>query len=146
MMNLITSKEMEDGNPSAKDIDRNLEYATEKKYAKDTYEEAREYVEVKLRLTYLNFSAKLSEIVSSLTVVFVIAILALVVLYFLSVGLALLIGQCFKQYVCRLFIMALFFCFLLIGVAVFFTRLIKEPLMDFIIRKLNSSEKNAADE
>ncbi|HRR24340.1 MAG TPA: hypothetical protein P5053_07995, partial [Bacteroidia bacterium] len=69
----------------------------EKNTLQTLYEEAREYVEVKLELTYLNFQQKLSEIVSSLTVVFVIAILALVVFVFLSVGLALLIGQCLNS-------------------------------------------------
>ena len=110
------------------------------------YEDAREYVEVKLELTYLNFQQKLSEIVSSLTVVFVIAILALVVFAFLSVGLALLIGQYLNSIYAGFFIIALFFLIVLVCIAVFSQRLIKEPLTDFIIRRLNGSEKNAADE
>ena len=110
------------------------------------YEDAREYVEVKLELTYLNFQQKLSESVSSLTVVFVIAILALVVFAFLSVGLALLIGQYLNSLYAGFFIMALFFFIVLVGVALLSQRLIKEPLTDFIIRRLNSSEKNASDE
>lgn len=85
------------------------------------------------KLKMLNKSA---DVISSLTTSFTIAFLALFVISFFHIGVALWIGDCLESHYFGFFIVAGFYGLVTILVIIFRNRWIKKPTKEIFIKKL----------
>ncbi len=103
---------------------------------------AKEYAENKLDLIALNVQDKASDVVSSIIAGLVLGIVSILILMFLSIGAAWWLGQILGSPSIGFFCIAGFY--ILLGIVVYSSReqLIRLPIINFLIKKINFNEKN----
>jgi len=106
------------------------------------FEYLKEYVETRYQLGILNVQRKLSGILSSLTSIVVLGVLIIFIFLFGSIGAAIWLGLYFQNYFIGFFYISGFY--ILITIITYFNRerLIKTPLINALIKKINSDDEN----
>ncbi len=102
----------------------------------------KEYAETRIELGVLSIQDKTASVLSSIALGFIIGILGVFVILFLSVGAAWLIGHCINNIACGFFIVAGFY--LLITLIIFLKRdkWINTPIVNLLLKKINSNEED----
>lgn len=103
--------------------------------AEDIFENASEYLEARWNLGVLNASSKAADTISTLTTTLVMAVIGMIILIFLSVGVALLIGEQLNSPSSGFFYVGLFY--IVIGIVVYAIKdkYIKLPIINSFIKK-----------
>ena len=106
------------------------------------YKKAEQYSKTSFELLQLNTIAKISDVLSSLSVIIAIAIVAAMFTLFINVGVSLYIGKLLNDYALGFFIISGFYFVLGIIVLIFRNAIVKIPIDNLIISKfLKSSDK-----
>ena len=106
------------------------------------YKKAEQYSKTCFELLQLNTIAKISDVLSSLSVIIAIAIVAAMFTLFINVGVSLYIGKLLNDYALGFFIISGFYFVLGIIVLIFRNAIVKIPIDNLIISKfLKSSDK-----
>lgn len=110
--------------------------------AEDFYEHITNYLEARYNLAVLETSDKLTNLLSSLAAALVVGIVGLFVLIFVSVGLALWIGQSSDNNAAGFFWVALIYA--VIGAVLYSVRnkFIKIPVLNALVKKFYHEHKN----
>ena len=103
--------------------------------AEDIFDNTTEYLEARWNLGVLSASSKAADAISTIATTLVTAILGLIVLIFLSVGVALLIGEKLNSPSSGFFYVGLFY--IVIGIVVYAIKdkYIKLPIINSFIKK-----------
>jgi hypothetical protein len=106
-----------------------------KEKAGDVFENASEYIEARWNLGVLNVSSKAAETISTLTVSLLIGLISTIVLLFMSLGVAWLIGQKLGSPALGFFSVG--GLYLLIGIVIYSIKdkYIKLPIINSFIKK-----------
>ena len=99
------------------------------------FEKTEIYVKTSIELYKLEAVYKSANIISSITVKLIMAIVFVLFFLFLNIGMALLIGKYFGEWHYGFFAMALFYMLIAGIILLFQNELIKNPTCNFIIRK-----------
>jgi hypothetical protein len=106
------------------------------------YKKAEKYSKTSFELLQLNAVDKISDVLSSLSVIIAIAIVAAMFTLFINIGISLYIGKLLNDYALGFFIISGFYFMLGIIVLIFRNAFIKIPIDNLIISKfLKSSDK-----
>lgn len=100
----------------------------------------KEYLEVRMDLVALNFQDRMAEITASFTFAVVVGVLTAVMLLFLSMAGAFLLGRMMENTALGFFLVAAFYALLGILAALFKNQWIKSPIINFLMRKININE------
>jgi ABC-type phosphate transport system permease subunit len=103
--------------------------------AEDIFENASEYLEARWNLGVLNASSKAAGTISVLTTTLIMAVIGMIILMFLSIGVALLIGEHLNSQSAGFFYVGLFY--IIIGILVYAIKdkYIKLPIINSFIKK-----------
>ena len=107
-----------------------------KERAADVFDYATEYLEARWNLGILNASEKTATTLSSLVAGIIVGIFGIIVLLFLSLGVAWMIGDAMNNYPAGFFIVAGFYA--IVGIILYSIRdkFIKVPLVNSFIKNL----------
>lgn len=103
--------------------------------AEDIFENASEYLEARWNLGVLNASSKAADTISTLTTTLVMAVIGMIILIFLSVGVALLIGEYLNSPSSGFFYVGLFYVVIGIIIYAIKDKYIKLPIINSFIKK-----------
>ena len=101
---------------------------------KGLFADLKEYAEAKIELTKLQTAEKVTDGFSSMVSVLIISFFGLIFLFILSITLAILFSMLTNSYLAGFAIVTAFYLLCIVLLAVFRTRLLKMPIMDFIIK------------
>lgn len=103
--------------------------------AEDIFENASEYLEARWNLGVLNASSKAADTISTITTTVIMAVIGMIILIFLSVGVALLIGESLNSPSSGFLYVGLFY--IVIGIVVYAIKdkYIKLPIINSFIKK-----------
>jgi hypothetical protein len=113
-----------------------------KNKAEKLYNHVKEYLETRINLASLSIREKISEVLSSIVVAFILGLLLIFVFLFAGIGIALWLGDYFQSTSIG------FFCvtgvYALITLLLFLNRnkWIKDPIIDAVIKKTNINVEN----
>jgi ABC-type multidrug transport system fused ATPase/permease subunit len=102
----------------------------------------KEYSENGLDLLALEFEEKFSEIISSIAFSVLIGFFSILILFFLTVGIAWWLGKITGSIPLGFFLVAGFYFVLSLAIYFFKERLILSPIINFFMRKINIHEEN----
>jgi len=102
----------------------------------------KEYAETRLDIAALNVQDKVSDVLSSLASVIVVALLGIFILFFSSVGAAWWIGQTLNNSSIGFFCIAGFYLLIAIVIILNRDKWIKLPLINLLLKKININEEN----
>ena len=105
---------------------------------KNLIDQSKDYLETRVELTKLKAIDKSADVVSGMIVGVSMVVLGFLVLVFLSIAAALLIGEALGEYYYGFFIMGGFYALLLLLIFVQRNRWIKIPVANGIIHKMNN--------
>ena len=102
----------------------------------------KEYAEVRADLFALKIQDKTSDILSSIAAIAIVSLLGVIIILFISIGSAWLIGQSMENPSMGFFIVGGFY--FLLAVIIFYNRenWIKLPIVNAIIKKININEQD----
>jgi hypothetical protein len=100
------------------------------------------YAKTSLELYKLEVVHKASNIISSVTVGLIVFFVVVLFSLFLNIGMALLLGEWLGKFYYGFFAMAFIYIILAILFLLFQNRLIKNPICNFIIRKMIKKDEN----
>ena len=102
----------------------------------------KEYAETRLDIVILNLEDKVSDILSSIASIAIITILAMLIVFFGSVGAAWWVGQLLHNPSVGFFSVAAFY--LIVAIVIYANRdnWIKVPIINAILKKINFNEKD----
>jgi hypothetical protein len=108
--------------------------------AEDMFENASEYLEARWNLGVLHASSKAADIISTLITTLVMAMIGLIILIFLSVGAALLIGEQLNKPSSGFFYVGIFY--VIMGIIMYANKdnSIKLPIINSFIKKFYHEE------
>ena len=103
--------------------------------AEGIFDDTTEYLEARWNLGVLNASSKAADTISTIAATLVVGVLGIIVLIFLSVGVALLISEKLNNPSSGFFYVALFY--IVIGIVIFAIKdkYIKLPIVNSFIKK-----------
>ncbi|MFD2521493.1 phage holin family protein [Emticicia soli] len=106
-----------------------------KEKTEDIFDDLTNHLEARWNLGVLNAAEKTAGAISSVTSIIIMGVIALFVLFFLSLGAAWLIGQSLNNFAFGLFIVAGFY--MIVGLIVYSKReiLIKIPVINAFIQR-----------
>lgn len=114
----------------------------EKNKAEQLFSNVKSYLETRLDIIILNIEDKVSDILSSVATVLIISVISLMVVFFVSVGVAWWIGNAMQNSSVGFFIVGGFYLLLMILVAVFKDQWIKLPVINALLKRININEDN----
>lgn len=115
----------------------------EKHKVEKLFGDVKEYAETKLDIMALNIQDKGSDIAASAASVLTLGIVLVFILLFLSLGAALIVGHyCFNDTSIGFFCVAGFYLVVFIVLYYCRTKLIKMPLINFILKKIHFHEED----
>lgn len=94
----------------------------------------KEYVETKIELTKLQAAEKITDGFSSMVSVLIISFFGLIFLFIFSITLAILFSYITNSYLAGFGIVTAIFLLCVVLLSVYRTKLLKIPIMDFIIK------------
>ena len=103
--------------------------------AEDIFENASEYLEARWNLGVLNASSKAADTISMITTTLIMAMIGTIILMFLSIGVALLIGEHLNSPSSGFFYVGLFYVVVGILVYAIKDKYIKLPIINSFIKK-----------
>ena len=103
--------------------------------AEGVFEDATEYLEARWNLGVLNASSKAADTISTIATTLVVGVLGTIILIFLSIGVALLIGEKLNSPSSGFFYVGLFY--IVVGILIFAIKdkYIKLPIVNSFIKK-----------
>ena len=104
------------------------------------YKKVEQYSKTSFELLQLNTIDKISDIISSLSVVISISVIVAMFTLFLNIGISLYIGRLLNDYALGFFIISGFYFIVAIIVFIFRKTLIKIPIDNLIVSKLLKDE------
>jgi ABC-type phosphate/phosphonate transport system permease subunit len=103
--------------------------------AEGIFDDATEYLEARWNLGVLNASSKAADTISTIATTMVIAVLGMIILIFLSVGVALFIGEKLNSPSSGFFYVGLFYIAVGILIYAIKDKYIKLPIVNSFIKK-----------
>jgi ABC-type phosphate/phosphonate transport system permease subunit len=103
--------------------------------AEGIFDDATEYLESRWNLGVLNASSKAADTISSIATTLVMGVVGMIILIFLSVGVALLIGEKLNSSSSGFFYVALFYVVVGIIIYAIKDKYIKLPIVNSFIKK-----------
>ncbi|WP_395655359.1 hypothetical protein [Flavobacterium sp.] len=100
------------------------------------YKKAEQYSKTSFELLQLNTIDKISDVISSLSVVISISIIVAMFTLFINIGISLYIGKLLNDYAMGFFLVSGFYFIVAIVVYLFRKSLIKIPIDNLIVSKL----------
>ena len=100
------------------------------------------YLETRFDIVVLNLQDKLSDILSSVATVLVLSVFSILVVFFVSVGVAWWIGNAMQNSSIGFFIVGGFYLVLMIIVMIFKDQWIKLPLINILLKRININEND----
>lgn len=100
------------------------------------------YLETRFDIIILNLQDKVSDILSSVATVLILAFFSVLVLFFVSVGAAWWIGSALQNSSLGFFIVGGFYLLLMIIVMVFKDQWIKLPIINHLLKRININEND----
>jgi len=103
--------------------------------AEGIFDDTTEYLEARWNLGVLNASSKAADIISTIVTTIIISILGIITLIFMSVGVALLIGEKLNSISSGFFYVGLFYIVVSILIYAIKDKYIKLPIINSFIKK-----------
>ena len=112
----------------------------EKNKFEQLFSNVKAYVETRFDIVVLNAQDRLSDVLSSVAAVFIMAVLSVFVIFFASIGAAWWIGQQMENASIGFFLVAAFYLLITVIIIMFKDKWIKLPVVNSLLRKININE------